>query len=140
MIVLKSIWNSSFRKKYIHAALIPSPYPGRGLGRGFTQRERDCLSTGTNVAGVLALHLSRRGRNRAEEHQKTPVDSPLPALKRRRTLLQKCLHRLAMVFGAAGHGLPPRLAVEQLVELMSDRGVKICLHVAVGDRRPIRDS
>ena len=46
-------------------ALVPSPYPRRGLGRGFTQAD-ECLSAGTIGVGVLALNLSRRDRNRAD--------------------------------------------------------------------------
>ncbi|HSU90580.1 MAG TPA: hypothetical protein VLI44_03960, partial [Sporolactobacillaceae bacterium] len=37
-----------------------------GLGRGFTQADRYCLSAGMSFAGVPALNLSRRDKNRAD--------------------------------------------------------------------------
>jgi hypothetical protein len=44
----------------------PSPCPRRGLGRGFTQREPLMPECRNKRAGVLALNLSRRDRNRAD--------------------------------------------------------------------------
>src|SRR6266851_647276 len=64
----------------------------------------------------------------------------LLALENWRTLFKKCLDRFAMVLGAASHRLAPRLTIEQFLELVSDRGVEIRLHIRVGNRRSVRDS
>ena len=64
----------------------------------------------------------------------------LPALEGWGALGEKRLDGLAMVLGKAGHNLPPRLAVEQLVELVIDRRVKIRLHIRIGNRRTVGDS
>ena len=55
-------------------------------------------------------------------------------------LFQERLDRLAMVVGAAGHGLAPRLAIEQFAELMRDREVEIRFHVGIRDSGAVGDS
>src|SRR6516162_3405408 len=63
-----------------------------------------------------------------------------PALECGFALFQECLYRFAMVLGTTGHGLAPGLAIEQLAELVSNREVKIGLHVTVGDGRAVCDA
>src|SRR5215469_13976894 len=100
---------------------------------------------------VNSMALSER--NSPSKHKGTSLDpdrihrrpaaltaTVSPALECRFALFQECLDRFAMVLGTTGHSLAPCFAVEQLAKLVSNREVKIGLHVAVGDSRAVCDA
>src|SRR5208282_214701 len=97
------------------------------------------LKSIVDVTSLLYLILSAACRSE-ESRIRVPPSPLLSALKRWRALLEKRFDGLAMVLGQAGHNLPPRLAVEQLVELVIDRRVEIRLHIRIGNRRTVGDS
>src|SRR5215469_16826581 len=53
---------------------------------------------------------------------------------------QERFYRFAMVLCSTGHRLAPCFAIEQFAELVGDREVEVCLHVAVGEGWTVGDA